>query len=109
MKFPVLILESAQADYKKMKKEVVRQFGSEVWITLHNDFQKTIKRISEYPLSGSAVEELEEVGSGRYRQTYVGKNRIVYEVKAEAVYVHIFTNTRRDLMSILQDRLLSSF
>ncbi|MFL9924852.1 type II toxin-antitoxin system RelE/ParE family toxin [Herbaspirillum lusitanum] len=107
MNLPVKILQSAQADYRNLKKSVTRQLGEEVWGKLNRDIQATIKTISEHPHAGSALEELEEIGSGRYRQIYVGKNRIVYEVRTEAIYVHIFMHVRRDLMALLQDRLLS--
>lgn len=111
MTLPVFILESAKADFKNIGNYVVKNFGNDVKKALNEEVKAAIQNIGEYPFSGSAVEELEEVGSGNYRQLYVGskaKTRIVYEVRKDAVYVHIFMDTRRDLNTLLQQRMLSS-
>ena len=104
----VNLTESAQADFKAIRKNVVSKFGSEVWKSLNKSLQDAVKTIGQFPLSGTAVDELEEVGSGNYKQWVVNKRtRIIYEVRSDAIYVHIFMDTRMDLQTLLTNRLLS--
>jgi plasmid stabilization system protein ParE len=104
----VKLTEAAQADFKAIRKNVVSKFGSEVWKELNQNLQNAVKGIGQFPLSGTAVDELEEVGSGNYKQWAVNKRtRIIYEIRPDAVYVHIFMDTRMDLQTLLTNRLLS--
>jgi len=103
----VNFLDSAKTDVKETLRDVARKFGKEAEKKLNEDLQKAVKTISEFPLSGKAVEELEEVGSTNFKQWIVGKNRLIYQVREDAVYIYIFKNTRMDLQTLLNQRLLS--
>jgi hypothetical protein len=41
----------------------------------------------------------------QYRQILSGMNRIIYEVRQDAVYIHLVVDTRRDLKDVLMQRL----
>jgi hypothetical protein len=51
-------------------------------------------------------DELETPNLTQYRQILSGKNRVIYEVRQDAVYVHLIVDTRRDLRKVLMSRLL---
>lgn len=42
----------------------------------------------------------------QYWQILSGKNRVIYEVRQDAVYVHLIVDVRRDLKDVLMQRLL---
>lgn len=104
----VNLTEAAQADFKAIRKNVASRFGNSVWKDLNESLQNAVKTIGQFPSSGTAVEELEEVGSGNFKQWIVNKRtRIIYEIRSDAIYVHIFMDTRMDLQTLLTNRLLS--
>jgi hypothetical protein len=41
-----------------------------------------------------------------YRQVVSGMNRIIYEIRQDAVFIHAVVDVRRDMVSLLTKRLL---
>jgi len=62
--------------------------------------------LKTFPHAGSIPEEFEKLNLSQYRQVLSGMNRIIYEVRLDTVYIHIITDARRDLKSLLTRRLL---
>nr|WP_315247012.1 hypothetical protein [uncultured Albidiferax sp.] len=62
---------------------------------------------SERPMErGRLPDELEALQLTQYRQIISGMNRVVYETRQDAVYIHAIVDTRRDMKSFLMRRLL---
>ena len=59
-----------------------------------------------FPQLGGIPDELATLNLTQYRQILSGKNRIIYEVRQDAVYVHLIVDARRDLKEVLMQRLL---
>ncbi|MBC3936457.1 type II toxin-antitoxin system RelE/ParE family toxin [Undibacterium rugosum] len=107
MSYKVQVLAYAKDDYREIRGYVKRKFGDQVWMTVESDFKKMLKQIAEMPLAGSVPEEIEAIGLVHYRQRLVGKTRIIYQIKEEEIFVHMFVDTNRDFPSVLYDRLMS--
>ncbi|MFT0170474.1 type II toxin-antitoxin system RelE/ParE family toxin [Paraburkholderia mimosarum] len=64
--------------------------------------QETITQICRHSDSGHTPAELEGFVDERFRQALSGKNRIIYQVRDETVFIHLVIDTRRDLPALLQ-------
>jgi toxin ParE1/3/4 len=102
----VVILDSAQADLHALRRYMVKNFSASTWQTTYNKLKTAIRNLAEFPYMGSIPPELEAVNLTQYRQLLSGMNRIIYEVRGDTVYVHIIADTRRNMQSLLIDRLV---
>ena len=106
MNFKVVILESAEHDLKELKNYLIKNFSVETWQNSYDKIKVVIRNLKTFPNAGSIPEELEKLNLSQYRQVLSGMNRIIYEVRQDIVYIHIITDARRDLKSLLTKRLL---
>jgi plasmid stabilization system protein ParE len=104
----VVILESAEDDIREIRRYVVSQFGQITWSQTYSTLKQTIRRLADFPDSGSRVDELRELNMTQFRQAISGSNRVIYQIADEMVYVHIVCDSRMDLTSLLHRRLLRS-
>ncbi|QET04383.1 type II toxin-antitoxin system RelE/ParE family toxin [Cupriavidus pauculus] len=81
-------------------------FGMAVWEESYAQIQASIQRIREFPECGPVADELSTLTAERFREVQSGKNRIIYEVRDDTIYVHLIVDRRRDLTSLLQRILL---
>ena len=106
MKFKVVILESAQNDLKELKCYIAKNFSPEVWQTIYKALMVAIQSLKTFPQAGVIPDELASLHLNQYRQVVVGMNRIIYELRHDGIYIHMFADTRRDMKSYLVRRLL---
>jgi toxin ParE1/3/4 len=102
----VVLLESAQADLVLLRGYIVKNFSVATWQGTYNKLKESIRNLAMFPHLGGVPEELESLHLTQYRQILSGMNRIIYEVRQDTVYVHLVVDTRRDLKSVLMDRLM---
>lgn len=101
----VVFLESAEADLKDLKRYIVQNFGQAVWQSTYGKIRDAAAMIARHPKLGRVPPELESLNMAQYRQVVSGMNRIIYELREDATYVHIVCDTRRDLQSLLLRRI----
>lgn len=106
MKYEVVILKSAEQDLRNLRTYLLKSFGVDTWRESHDKIKAAIDNLKSFPYSGVIPEMLEHINLAQYRQVIAGKNRIIYEVRRRIVYIHIVTDTRRDMKSLLTRRLL---
>ena len=102
------ILDEAQEDTKDLRRYILRGFGAEAWKQTSAQLAVTFANIRQFPQSGYVPAELTDFGGLNFREVLSGQNRVIYEVRDDAIYVHVITDTRRDLRMLLQKRLLRS-
>lgn len=102
----VFILDSAEQDLRELRAYIPGRFSSEQWRTTYGHIKEAIAMLASHPLAGVIPEELLDFGASQYRQIICGKNRIIYETRDQAIYIHIIIDTRKDLQSHLATRLL---
>lgn len=113
MALSVFLLKSAEDDLKDLKQYLSQEFGLTSWRASYKGIKKVIENLAHSPLSGVIPQELISIGQTQYRQVISGMNRIIYEVKLsihdeEQIYIHVITDVRKDLKSLLIRRLLHS-
>jgi toxin ParE1/3/4 len=106
MRMKVVILESAEHDLKELKGYIIKNFSVETWQQSHDKIKEVIRNLKTFPHADSIPEEFKKLNLSQYRQVLSGMNRIIYEVRQDTIYIHIITDTRQDLMSLLTRRLL---
>ena len=102
----VVILESAEADLVALRSYIVKNFSTGTWRTTYSKLKQAIRNLAMFPQLGGIPGELESLNLTQYRQILAGKNRIIYEVRHDAVYVHLIVDVRRDLKEVLMQRLV---
>lgn len=102
----VVILESAQADLVALRSYIVKNFSVTTWQATYAKLKVAMRNLATFPQLGGVPDELETLNLTQYRQILSGMNRIIYEIRQDAVYVHLIVDTRRDLKDVLMQRLL---
>jgi len=102
----VVILASAEADLAALRSYIVKNFSATTWQATYTKLKLAIRNLASFPQLGGIPDELATLNLTQYRQILSGKNRIIYEVRQDAVYVHLIVDARRDLKEVLMQRLL---
>jgi toxin ParE1/3/4 len=70
--------------------------------------EKTLDSLSEYPQRGTFPKELLAIGLREYREIFFKPYRIIYRVMDNNVYVLLIVDGRRDMQTLLQQRLFQA-
>lgn len=100
------ILPTARIGIDELRSYIIRTFGWETWRQTSAQLQDTITHIRQFPQSGHVPAELEGLVEDRFRQALSGKNRVIYQVLDDTLYIHLVVDTRRDLQAFLQRTVL---
>lgn len=103
---PVFVLSAAKEDYREIRAYVRKNFGNTVWQEVDAEYKKVLSHLGEMPEAGSIPEEIVTLGLTDCRQRLVRQTRVVYQIKDEGIYVHMFVDTNRDFQTMLYKRLM---
>lgn len=106
MMHKVVFLQTAADDLKEIRRYVRRHFSQDVWLESYAKIKKAIINLERYPYSGHTPEELPAT---HFLEIVAAKNRVIYEVIEDAVYVHIICDCRQDFTSKLARRPMRMF
>ncbi|RQO64469.1 plasmid stabilization protein [Variovorax sp. KBW07] len=104
----VVFLRSAETDLKDLRRYIIKNFGAIAWTSSYSKIKDCVGMIEANPKAGRIPEELEDLNTTQYRQVIAGMNRIIYEVRVDAAYIHLVCDARRDLKSLLMRRLVGA-
>lgn len=107
MSAKVQILEFAKEDYRKIRRWVKAEFGLQVWSKIEAEYKQVLTHIGQSPMAGSVPNELLALGLQDYRQRMVKQTRIIYQIKGDRVFVHLFVDSSRDFSEALYQRLMA--
>ena len=62
--------------------------------------------LAELPARGNVPPELDRIGVTNYREVRFKPYRVIYEVIGQDVFVHCVLDGRRDMLSLLERRLV---
>ena len=102
----VVLLASAEQDLKELRSYILKNFSRLTWQKTYGQLKEAIGNLATFPYLGAIPGELEVIQLTQYRQILSGKNRVIYEVRQDTVFIHAIIDTRRDMMSFLMARLL---
>ena len=102
-----VFLRSAESDLQAIKRYVLQNFGQDVWRASLVKIKDAVAVIEQHPHLGRVPAELQSLHITQYRQVLSGMNRIIYEVRGDTAYIHVVCDVRRDLKSLLLERLVN--
>jgi plasmid stabilization system protein ParE len=102
----VVLLAGAEQDLKELRSYLVKNISRLTWQKTYDQIKVSIGNLATHPYMGVIPDELEALQLAQYRQILASKNRVIYEVRQDTVFIHVIMDTRRDMMSFLMARLV---
>lgn len=102
----VYVTDDAQADLQDIYDYVAEHDAPLKADQLLQKLAALIASLSQFPARGALTKELRDVGIVDYREVYFKPYRVIYRVLGDRVYVYLVVDGRRDMQSLLTQRLL---
>lgn len=106
MKYRVMLLNAAELDLNEIHYYVESHDSPERADELLDGIERSILALAKMPERGHFPPELERIGVREYREIHFRPYRIVYAIVGNAVVVHSVLDGRRDMQTLLMQRLL---
>ena len=105
MKYEVLITRSAENDLAGIYEYVFNDSQSKA-DRLFENIKNTILELEIFPNRGHIPPELDRINVSGFLEVNYKSYRIFYQVFDKKVYIHCILDSRRNLLDILQKRLI---
>ena len=105
-KYDVVVDQDAEDDLFDIYTHVALNDSTERADRLFSALRSTCYRLKTLPLRGNIPAELFDIGVVEFREIHYKHYRMIYSVEASKVLVHCVLDGRRDIQTILQERLL---
>ena len=106
MPFAVLLTNDAARDLEELHDYISVHDAPQDADHVLEQIEKVFSRLSEFPERGAYPKELLALGIREYREVFFKPYRIIYRVIKKTVFVLLIADGRRDMQSLLQQRLL---
>jgi toxin ParE1/3/4 len=102
----VLLTDDAQADLQELYDYVAEHDAPAKADAVLNKLETLVASLSHFPERGAVTKELRDVGIRDYREVYFKPYRLIYRVMAAKVFVYLIVDGRRDMQTLLTQRLV---
>jgi len=106
MKYRIVLVESAEWDIYDIHLYIEFNESPERADTILDGLERSIAALADMPERGHIPPELERIGIRDYREIHFKPYRIVYAIDGDCVIVHCVLDGRRDMQTLLQQRVL---
>jgi toxin ParE1/3/4 len=106
MRFTVLLSAAAGRDLEDIYRYIAENDSSVNANRVLAGFEAACARLLSFPNSGNIPKELSPLGITEYREVHFKPYRVIYRVMSKTVMVYCVLDGRRDMQSLLQQRLL---
>lgn len=106
--FKILLTDDAARDLEKLYFYICKHDSVERADYVLQKLEAALTSLSEMPNRGTTVKELTTLGITEYREIFFKPYRIIYRVISKRVYVYLITDGRRDMRTMLSNRLLDA-
>jgi plasmid stabilization system protein ParE len=96
----------ARSDLLQIRRYVIGRFDAATWSRSLAELRDRVALLADQPRLGTVPPELEELGIDRYLELAVGRNRLIYELRDDTVFILLVVDHRRDFRAVLARRLL---
>jgi plasmid stabilization system protein ParE len=96
----------ARSDLLQLRRYIVGRFDAATWSRSLAELRDRVALLADQPRLGTVPPELEELGIDWYLELAVGRNRLIYELRDDTVFILLVVDHRRDLRALLARRLL---
>lgn len=105
-RYNVKLLACAADDLYEIHRYVELHESAQVADALLDDIERMIANLDKMPQRGHYPPELERISVKQYREIHHKPYRILYEISGGDVIVYCVLDGRRDMQTLLQQRLL---
>lgn len=105
--YRVAIGAGAQRDLVEIHRWVADDRGADAAAELLDDMIERIEALERFPVRGPVPREIAGLGMDMFRQSSMGRYRLIYRVDPGQVTILMIADGRRDLQSLLEARLLA--
>ncbi len=102
----IVLSEPALADLLDINDYYLVEVSEQVAGKIIDSLEAAVNNLAEFPERGSVPKELLALGIRQYRQVIEQPYRIIYEIVVDKVVVHAILDGRRDMQSLLMQRIL---
>jgi toxin ParE1/3/4 len=106
MKFKIVVITAAKSDLREIFHYVELNDSLERADKLVDGVEQAIAALAEIPQRGHYPPELDRIGNRDFREIHFKPYRIVYSIRENEVIVNCVLDGRRDMQTLLQQRLL---
>jgi toxin ParE1/3/4 len=106
--FKVFLTEDAAKDLNDIYSYILAQDSPQKADYVLGQIEKKFFSLSELPERGVNPRELLSLGIREYREIFFKPYRIIYRILNKTVYVYLIADGRRDMQTLLQQRLLQA-
>lgn len=107
-RFQVLLSAAAEQDLESIHEYICRFDCVANASHVLDELMDVVEGLSKFPERGSCPKELAGLGIREYRQAFFKPYRVIYRVTGSQVIIHLITDGRRDMQSMLARRLLGA-
>ncbi|MBO1015633.1 type II toxin-antitoxin system RelE/ParE family toxin [Achromobacter sp. SD115] len=101
MSHKVVFLQTAVDDLHEVRRYIRKHFTQTTWLNAYSKIKKAILKLEQFPNAGHALPELPAT---HFLEIFAVKNRVIYEVIGDRVYIHIICDARQDFKTKLTRR-----
>jgi toxin ParE1/3/4 len=105
-KYDVVVDQDAEDDLFDIYTHVALDDSIERAEHLFSALRSTCHKLKTLPLRGNIPAELFDIGVVEFREIHYKHYRVFYSVEVSRVFVHCVLDGKRDIQTILQERLL---
>lgn len=105
-RYEVKLTAGAEGDLELLYDWMTENRSAEQADGLLDAILEIIATLEHYPERGAIPKELEMLGVRDFRQMLLAPYRLIYRVLGETVYILLVADGRRDMRSLLEQRLL---
>jgi len=104
--YEVLLADDAENDLLEIYRYVAFNDSLEKADQLLDKLEELVQALDRLPSRGHIPPELARIGVTDYREVHFKPYRVIYRIEGRRVFVYCVLDGRRDLQSLLQQRLL---
>ncbi len=102
----VLLTDDAQADLQDLYDYIAVHDAPAKADAVLDKLEALLASLSNFPERGAVTKELRDVGIRDYREVYFKPYRVIYRVMGSKVFVYLIVDGRRDMQTLLTQRLV---
>ena len=107
-RYEVLLTQGAEQDLESIY-DYIAEFDNKANANdVLDRLMEVVEGLARFPERGSYPKELAALGIKEYRQTQFKPYRLIYRVMGRQVVIYLIVDGRRDMQSLLANRLLSA-
>jgi toxin ParE1/3/4 len=104
--FAVSLTDDAKEDLQDLYDYITKHDAPAKADGVLDKLEALVESLAKFPERGAVTKELRDVGIKEYREVYFKPYRVIYRVWGSKVLVYLIVDSRRDMQTLLSQRLI---